>query len=152
MSQPARYDGECQMVNPQAERIKTLTFNGKPVAATRTLRSAVAARITINTTAAGFAPRHGRRNHIALRLRMENRAVLAAWIGAGQNARAKSNIRRRIIAASGASQLDTALDIAETSPGDKAAAFIKAKGGIPMKVAVVLSVLPFYRVDLFESK
>lgn len=31
VSQPARYDGECQTVNPQAERIKNLTFNGKPV-------------------------------------------------------------------------------------------------------------------------
>ncbi|STR66027.1 2',3'-cyclic-nucleotide 2'-phosphodiesterase [Klebsiella michiganensis] len=31
ITQPARYDGECQPVNPQAERIKNLTFNGKPI-------------------------------------------------------------------------------------------------------------------------
>lgn len=31
VSQPARYDGECQTVNPSAERIKNLTFNGKPI-------------------------------------------------------------------------------------------------------------------------
>lgn len=31
VTQPARYDGECQMIHPQAERIKHLTFNGKPV-------------------------------------------------------------------------------------------------------------------------
>lgn len=31
VTQPARYDGECQMVNANAERIKNLTFNGKPI-------------------------------------------------------------------------------------------------------------------------
>ena len=31
VSQPARYDGECQKVNPKAERIKDLTFQGKPI-------------------------------------------------------------------------------------------------------------------------
>jgi 2',3'-cyclic-nucleotide 2'-phosphodiesterase/3'-nucleotidase len=31
VTQPARYDGECQSINPQAERIKNLTFNGKPI-------------------------------------------------------------------------------------------------------------------------
>ncbi|MDD0298967.1 hypothetical protein PSY73_23725, partial [Shigella flexneri] len=27
----ARYDGECQMINANAERIKNLTFKGKPI-------------------------------------------------------------------------------------------------------------------------
>ncbi|MBO2006590.1 5'-nucleotidase C-terminal domain-containing protein [Serratia marcescens] len=31
VSQPARYDGECQLINDKAERIKQLTFNGKPI-------------------------------------------------------------------------------------------------------------------------
>ncbi len=31
VTQPARYDGECQMINANAERIKNLTFNGKPI-------------------------------------------------------------------------------------------------------------------------
>ncbi|SQI83332.1 2',3'-cyclic-nucleotide 2'-phosphodiesterase [Klebsiella oxytoca] len=31
ITQPARYDGECNSINPQAERIKHLTFNGKPI-------------------------------------------------------------------------------------------------------------------------
>lgn len=31
VSQPARYDGECTLINPKSERIKDLTFNGKPI-------------------------------------------------------------------------------------------------------------------------
>ncbi|MFZ6044223.1 5'-nucleotidase C-terminal domain-containing protein, partial [Vibrio natriegens] len=31
VSQPARYDGECKLINAQAERIGNLTYNGKPV-------------------------------------------------------------------------------------------------------------------------
>ncbi len=31
VTQPARCDGECQMINANAERIKNLTFNGKPI-------------------------------------------------------------------------------------------------------------------------
>lgn len=31
VTQPARYDGECQVINANAERIKNLTFNGKPI-------------------------------------------------------------------------------------------------------------------------
>ncbi|CCJ86260.1 2',3'-cyclic-nucleotide 2'-phosphodiesterase [Cronobacter dublinensis 582] len=31
VTQPAKYDGECQTVNPKAERITHLTFNGKPI-------------------------------------------------------------------------------------------------------------------------
>ena len=31
VTQPAKYDGECQAINPQAERIKNLTFNGKAI-------------------------------------------------------------------------------------------------------------------------
>ncbi|GAB7212197.1 hypothetical protein OS31_37070 [Dickeya oryzae] len=31
VTQPARYDGECQLINGNAHRIKDLTFNGKPI-------------------------------------------------------------------------------------------------------------------------
>ncbi len=49
VTQPARYDGECQMIHPQAERIKHLTFNGKPVDPQATFLSRP---ITIALTAA----------------------------------------------------------------------------------------------------
>lgn len=31
VTQPARYDGECQLINGNAHRIKDLTFKGKPI-------------------------------------------------------------------------------------------------------------------------
>lgn len=78
VSQPARYDGECQMVNPQAERIKNLTFNGKPVDPNATFLVA-----TNNYRAYGDKFAGTGDSHIAFASPDENRAVLAAWIITG---------------------------------------------------------------------
>lgn len=133
VSQPARYDGECQMVNPQAERIKNLTFNGKPVDPNATFLVA-----TNNYRAYGGKFAGTGDSHIAFASPDENRAVLAAWIGAESkrageiHPAADNNWRLAPI------HSNTALDIRfETSPGDKAAAFIKAKGQYPMKKVAV---------------
>ncbi len=91
VSQPARYDGECQMVNPQAERIKNLTFNGKPVDPNATFWSP---RITIALTAASLPARATAIS--PLRLRMKIAPCWRHGLAQNQNARAKS-IRRRII-------------------------------------------------------
>ncbi|EAZ6025205.1 bifunctional 2',3'-cyclic-nucleotide 2'-phosphodiesterase/3'-nucleotidase [Salmonella enterica] len=145
VSQPARYDGECQMVNPQAERIKNLTFNGKPVDPNATFLVA-----TNNYRAYGGKFAGTGDSHIAFASPDENRAVLAAWIGAESkrageiHPAADNNWRLAPI------HSDTALDIRfETSPGDKAAAFIKAKGQYPMKKVAVDDIgFAIYQVDL----
>ncbi|TGD47127.1 2',3'-cyclic-nucleotide 2'-phosphodiesterase [Salmonella enterica subsp. enterica serovar Poona] len=145
VSQPARYDGECQMVNPQAERIKNLTFNGKPVDPNATFLVA-----TNNYRAYGGKFAGTGDSHIAFASPDENRAVLAAWIGAESkragaiNPAADKSWRLAPI------HSDTALDIRfETSPGDKAAAFIKAKGQYPMKKVAVDDIgFAIYQVDL----
>ncbi|SUG57756.1 2',3'-cyclic-nucleotide 2'-phosphodiesterase [Salmonella enterica subsp. arizonae] len=145
VSQPARYDGECQMVNPQAERIKNLTFNGKPVDPSATFLVA-----TNNYRAYGGKFAGTGDSHIAFASPDENRAVLAAWIGAESkrageiHPAADNNWRLAPI------HSDTTLDIRfETSPGDKAAAFIKEKGQYPMnKVAVDDIGFAIYQVDL----
>ncbi|EHG3353944.1 bifunctional 2',3'-cyclic-nucleotide 2'-phosphodiesterase/3'-nucleotidase [Salmonella enterica subsp. enterica serovar Javiana] len=145
VSQPARYDGECQMVNPQAERIKNLTFNGKPVDPNATFLVA-----TNNYRAYGGKFAGTGDSHIAFASPDENRAVLAAWIGAESKRAgeihpvADNNWRLAPI------HSDTALDIRfETSPGDKAAAFIKAKGQYPMKKVAVDDIgFAIYQVDL----
>jgi len=31
VTQPARFDGECTLINKDAERIKNLTYQGKPI-------------------------------------------------------------------------------------------------------------------------
>ncbi|EAC0926758.1 bifunctional 2',3'-cyclic-nucleotide 2'-phosphodiesterase/3'-nucleotidase [Salmonella enterica subsp. enterica] len=145
VSQPARYDGECQMVNPQAERIKNLTFNGKPVDPNATFLVA-----TNNYRAYGGKFAGTGDSHIAFASPDENRAVLAAWIGAESkrageiHPAADNNWRLAPI------HSNTALDIRfETSPGDKAAAFIKAKGQYPMKKVAVDDIgFAIYQVDL----
>ncbi|GAL56880.1 2',3'-cyclic-nucleotide 2'-phosphodiesterase/3'-nucleotidase [Pseudescherichia vulneris NBRC 102420] len=128
VTQPARYDGECQSLNPQAERIKKLTFNGKPIDPNATFLVA-----TNNYRAYGGKFAGTGDSHIAFASPDENRAVLAAWISA-ESARTKAihpaadnNWRLAPI------HSDTALDIRfETSPSAKAAAFIKEKAQYPM--------------------
>ncbi len=145
VTQPARYDGECQSVNPQAERIKNLTFNGKPIDPNATFLVA-----TNNYRAYGGKFAGTGDSHIAFASPDENRSVLAAWISA-ESARAgaihpaaDNNWRLAPI------HSDTALDIRfETSPSDKAAAFIKEKAQYPMSQVGSDDIgFAIYKVDL----
>ncbi|WP_312973821.1 bifunctional 2',3'-cyclic-nucleotide 2'-phosphodiesterase/3'-nucleotidase [Atlantibacter sp.] len=129
VTQPAKYDGECQLVNLQAERIKQLTFNGKPIDPNATFLVA-----TNNYRAYGGKFAGTGDSHIAFAAPDENRSVLAAWIGAqtkqaGEiHPAADNNWRLAPI------HSDKPLDIRfETSPGEKAAAFIQQKAQYPMK-------------------
>ncbi|MFH3663904.1 5'-nucleotidase C-terminal domain-containing protein, partial [Acinetobacter baumannii] len=65
------------MIHPQAERIKHLTFNGKPVDPQATFLVA-----THNYRAYGGKFAGTGESHIAFASPDENRSVLAAWIGA----------------------------------------------------------------------
>ncbi|TGC23586.1 2',3'-cyclic-nucleotide 2'-phosphodiesterase [Escherichia sp. E1130] len=145
VTQPARYDGECQVVNANAERIKNLTFNGKPIDP-----NAMFLVATNNYRAYGGKFAGTGDSHIAFASPDENRSVLAAWIAeeskrAGEiHPAADNNWRLAPIAG------DKKLDIRfETSPSDKAAAFIKEKGQYPMnKVATDDIGFAIYQVDL----
>lgn len=129
VTQPARYDGECQSINPQSERIKDLTFNGKPIDPNQVFLVA-----TNNYRAYGGKFAGTGDSHIAFASPDENRAVLAKWI-TDESAKsgeihpaADNNWRLAPIHST------TALDIRfETSPSEKAAAFIKEKAQYPMK-------------------
>ncbi|NCH70204.1 bifunctional 2',3'-cyclic-nucleotide 2'-phosphodiesterase/3'-nucleotidase [Cronobacter dublinensis] len=129
VTQPAKYDGECQTVNPKAERIKHLTFNGKPIDPNATFLVA-----TNNYRAYGGKFAGTGDSHIAFASPDENRAVLAAWIGAetkraGEIHPAADN-NWRLEPINSRQKLDIRF---ETSPSDKAAAFIKEKAQYPMK-------------------
>ncbi|BFO07849.1 bifunctional 2',3'-cyclic-nucleotide 2'-phosphodiesterase/3'-nucleotidase [Serratia rubidaea] len=91
VSQPARYDGECQLINDKAERIKQLTFNGKPIDPHATFLVA-----TNNYRAYGGKFAGTGDKHIAFASPDENRAVLAAYIGAESKSTGRC-IRRRTI-------------------------------------------------------
>ena len=145
VTQPARYDGECQVINADAERIKNLTFNGKPIDP-----DAMFLVATNNYRAYGGKFAGTGDSHIAFASPDENRSVLAAWIAeeskrAGEiHPAADNNWRLAPIAG------DKKLDIRfETSPSDKAADFIKEKGQYPMnKVATDDIGFAIYQVDL----
>ncbi|MDU1874333.1 2',3'-cyclic-nucleotide 2'-phosphodiesterase [Citrobacter sp.] len=145
VSQPARYDGECQAINPKAERIKNLTFNGKPVDPNATFLVA-----TNNYRAYGGKFAGTGDSHIAFASPDENRSVLAAWIGAQTKSAgeihpaADNNWRLAPI------HSDTPLDIRfETSPSEKAAAFIKEKGQYPLKKVATDDIgFAIYQLDL----
>ncbi len=145
VTQPARYDGECQSLNPQAERIKNLTFNGKPIDPNATFLVA-----TNNYRAYGGKFAGTGESHIAFASPDENRSVLAAWISA-ESARAgaihpaaDNNWRLAPI------HSDTVLDIRfESSPSAKAAAFIKEKAQYPMSQVGNDDIgFAIYKVDL----
>ena len=127
VTQPARYDGECQSVNPQAERIKNLTFNGKPIDPNATFLVA-----TNNYRAYGGKFAGTGDSHIAFASPDENRSVLAAWISAeskraGEIHPAADNNWRL-------APINKPVDVRfETAPTQKAAAFIKEKAQYPMK-------------------
>jgi len=145
VTQPAKYDGECQAVNPQTERIKNLTFNGKAIDPGATFLV-----VTNNYRAYGGKFAGTGDSHIAFASPDENRSVLAAWIGAeskkaGEIHPAVDNNWRLAPIHS-----DTPLDIRiETSPSDKAAAFIKDKAQYPMKKVATDDIgFAIYQVDL----
>lgn len=125
VSQSARYDGECQMVNPKAERIKGLTFKGKPIDPNATFLVA-----TNNYRAYGGKFAGTGDSHIAFASPDENRSVLANWITASKEIHPAADNNWRLAPIHSNQKLDIRF---ETSPGDKAAAFIKEKGQYPMK-------------------
>ncbi|MGC5890172.1 bifunctional 2',3'-cyclic-nucleotide 2'-phosphodiesterase/3'-nucleotidase [Enterobacter roggenkampii] len=145
VTQPAKYDGECQAINPQAERIKNLTFNGKAIDP-----NAAFLVVTNNYRAYGGKFAGTGDGHIAFASPDENRSVLAAWISAeskkaGEIHPAVDNNWRLAPIHS-----DTPLDIRfETSPSEKAAAFIKEKAQYPMKQVATDDIgFAIYHLDL----
>ena len=145
VTQPAKYDGECQVINPQAERIRQLTFNGKPVDLNATFLVA-----TNNYRAYGGKFAGTGDSHIAFASPDENRAVLAAWIGAetkrnGEIHPAADN-NWRLAPIHSATPLDIRF---ETSPGDKAAAFIRSHAQYPMQQVATDDIgFAIYKLDL----
>ncbi|HGK4673726.1 TPA: bifunctional 2',3'-cyclic-nucleotide 2'-phosphodiesterase/3'-nucleotidase [Kluyvera georgiana] len=145
VTQPARYDGECQSINPQSERIKHLTFNGKPIDP-----NAMFLVATNNYRAYGGKFAGTGDSHIAFASPDENRSVLAAWISAESkkagaiHPAADNNWRLAPI------HSDSQLDIRfETSPSEKAAAFIKEKAQYPMKQVATDDIgFAIYQLDL----
>ncbi|MBJ9999879.1 bifunctional 2',3'-cyclic-nucleotide 2'-phosphodiesterase/3'-nucleotidase [Erwinia sp. S38] len=129
ITQPARYDSECQLINPESSRIRDLTFNGKPIDPEATFLVA-----TNNYRAYGGKFAGTGEKQIAFASPDENRSVLAAYISAQTKAdgevkpQADNNWRLAPIVS------NTPLDIRfETATGEKAAEFIRTHAQYPLK-------------------
>jgi len=128
ITQPARYDSECQLINADASRIKQLTWQGKPVDPKATFLVA-----TNNYRAYGGKFAGTGDQYVAFASPDENRSVVAAWISAESKARGEVNPQVnnnwRLAAIDSKQPLDIRF---ETSPTDKATAFIQQHAQYPM--------------------
>ncbi|AHG20772.2 2', 3'-cyclic nucleotide 2'-phosphodiesterase [Chania multitudinisentens RB-25] len=145
ISQPARYDGECTLINDKAERIKQLTFNGKPIDPQATFLVA-----TNNYRAYGGKFAGTGDKHIAFASPDENRSILAAYISAETQQQGavhpQADNNWRLATFHSAQPLDIRL---ETSPSDKANTFIKDHAQYPMKaVGTDSNGFALYQIDL----
>ncbi|KDM90370.1 bifunctional 2',3'-cyclic-nucleotide 2'-phosphodiesterase/3'-nucleotidase [Photobacterium galatheae] len=145
VSQPARYDGDCKLVNPKAERIKQLTYQGKA------LDPAQPFMIATNNYRAYSAKFAGTgEQYVAFSAPDENRTVLANYISRvskdkGQVVPSADN-NWRFTPLKSATSLDIRF---ETSPSTKATDFIKVKGQYPMKqVSTNAEGFAVYRINL----
>ncbi|OOE48334.1 bifunctional 2',3'-cyclic-nucleotide 2'-phosphodiesterase/3'-nucleotidase [Salinivibrio kushneri] len=147
ITQPARYDGDCNEVNPDASRIVNLTYQGEPVDPEQTFLVA-----TNNYRAySGKFPGTGS-DHIAFAAPDENRTVVANYISRVSEEEGEVTV-----------SADNNWSIApikgeavvrfETSPSAQAAQFIEQKGHWSMtregKDAVGFAV---YHVDLGQPR
>ncbi|WP_064601723.1 bifunctional 2',3'-cyclic-nucleotide 2'-phosphodiesterase/3'-nucleotidase [Photobacterium sp. J15] len=145
VSQPARYDGDCKLINDKAERVKELTFNGKPVDPAQPFIIATNNYRAYSGKFAGTGEAF-----VAFSSPDENRTVVADYISRiskekGQVVPSADNNWRFAPLKS-----DKKLNVTfETSPGNKAAKFIKDKGQYPMEQVATDKVgFAVYRIDL----
>ncbi|MFI8414940.1 bifunctional 2',3'-cyclic-nucleotide 2'-phosphodiesterase/3'-nucleotidase [Serratia sp. NPDC078593] len=148
VSQPARYNGECELINDKAERIKQLTFNGKPIDP-----NAIFLVATNNYRAYGGKFAGTGDKHIAFASPDENRSVLAAYIRTESDKHGavhpQTDNNWRLATFNSPQPLDIRF---ETSPSDKATAFIKQNAQYPIKL-VGTDELGFslYQIDLQDK-
>ncbi|PJG84456.1 2',3'-cyclic-nucleotide 2'-phosphodiesterase [Conservatibacter flavescens] len=130
VTQPARYDGECNLINPTAHRVINLTFNDTPVKPSDEFIIA-----TNNYRAYGNKFPGTGDDHIVFAAPDENRQILANFIAE------QSKLHGHISPAADHNwriapiNSEVKLDIrVETSPTEKATAFIQENAQYPMKL------------------
>ncbi|HBH7052767.1 TPA: bifunctional 2',3'-cyclic-nucleotide 2'-phosphodiesterase/3'-nucleotidase [Morganella morganii] len=145
LTQPAKYDVDCQTVNPRANRIKNVTYQGKPIDP-----KAVFLVATNNYRAYGGKFAGTGDKHIAFASPDENRSVLAGYIAAETKAKGAVSALAEQNWTFVPVKTDKKLDIRfETSPGDKATQFIKENAHYPMtRVGTDDVGFAVYQVDL----
>ena len=145
LTQPARYDGECKLINPNAHRVVNLTYQGKPVDPKAEFLIATNNYRAYSNKFPGTGDKH-----IVYAAPDENRQVLADYIKATSekdgavNPSADKNWR--FVPIKGNDKLDVRF---ETSPSEQTAQFIKENAQYPMKQVGTDEVgFAVYQIDL----
>ncbi|MBS6032911.1 MAG: bifunctional 2',3'-cyclic-nucleotide 2'-phosphodiesterase/3'-nucleotidase [Pantoea sp.] len=129
VTQPARYDAECQLIHPQTSRIRQLSWQGKPIDPQATFLVA-----TNNYRAYGGKFAGTGDKYIAFASPDENRSVVAAYISAETKkqgeVRPQADNNWRLAPIASATPLDIRF---ETAPGDKATHFIQQHAQYPLQ-------------------
>lgn len=145
ITKPARYDGDCNLINPDSNRIVGLTFQGKPIDPKALFLVATNNYRAYTGKFAGTGA-----DKVAFASPDEVRSVVAAYIGSETSKHghvtptADNNWRIAPITSK------TPLDIrVETSPSELAAGFIKEKAMYPMTYVGRDEIgFAVYRIDL----
>ena len=145
LTKPARYDGECKLINPESHRVVNLTYQGKPVDPKAEFLIA-----TNNYRAYGNKFPGTGDQHIVYASPDENRQILADYIKVTSEKEGSVNPSAdknwRFVPITGNDKLDVRF---ETSPSEQAAQFIKEKAQYPMKQVGTDEIgFAVYQIDL----
>ncbi|WP_367987430.1 2',3'-cyclic-nucleotide 2'-phosphodiesterase [Vibrio sp. NTOU-M3] len=142
---PAKYDGDCKLVNDSAERIVNLTYQGKPIDMKQNFIIATNNYRAYSNKFPGTGS-----EFVAFDSPDENRSVIAAYITRVSHEKGEFTPSADNNWSFAPIKSEKKLDIRfETSPSEKAAEFIKEKGQYPMKRVATDDVgFAVYQIDL----
>lgn len=145
LTEPAKYDVDCQVINPDANRVKSVTYNGKPIDPKAPFLVA-----TNNYRAYGGKFAGTGDAHVAFASPDENRTILANYI-------AKETKEKGVVTSKAVNnwqftpiKSDQPLDIRfETSPSEKAETYIRENAQYPVN-RITTDPIGFavYQIDL----
>lgn len=149
VTQPARYDGDCKLINPSSHRIKNITFKDKPLDMKQSFLVA-----TNNYRAyLGQFPGTGEAS-VAFSSPDEIRAIVSGYIS--RETKEKGTITPTADNNWSFSPIKSAENlnvVFETSPSEKATKFIKDRGQYPMQYIGKDNVgFALYKIDLTQKK
>ncbi|EID4389442.1 2',3'-cyclic-nucleotide 2'-phosphodiesterase [Vibrio vulnificus] len=145
VTKPAKYDGDCKVINADSERVIGLTYQGKPIDVKQTFIIATNNYRAYSNKFPGTGS-----EFVAFDSPDENRTVVANYISRVSQEKGEVTPSADNNWTFAQIKSDKALDIRfETSPSDKAAQFIKEKGIYPMKQIATDDVgFAVYQLDL----
>ncbi|MCZ4372248.1 2',3'-cyclic-nucleotide 2'-phosphodiesterase [Vibrio diazotrophicus] len=145
ITKPAKYDGDCKVINPDSQRIVNLTYKGKPIDTAQTFLIATNNYRAYSNKFPGTGS-----DFIAFDSPDENRTVVADYIARVSKEQGEVTPSADNNWSFAPIKSKTKLDIRfETSPSEKAAKFIKDKGQYPMELIGTDDVgFGIYRIDL----